>query len=238
MADRCDIINVEYWSKRWASNDASWHKSFIQPCLEQHYQKLLPKNDGEQTKARIFVPLCGKSLDMLWLAEKGCQVVGLEGVEEAILEFFKENNVAYDVKTLDPDGIKCYSSLDKSKDISIYRMDVFKVTPIILGGTLDAIWDRGSLSAIGLYVENRGSRYADILSSLLRPSGCIMIENHVWFNDPGPNGGPPSHVPASVLKDLFGKNFDITPLEVDQSIIPKNDRYNRVYNLMRLKTNH
>lgn len=51
---------------------------------------------------RIFVPLCGKSGDLLWLTkEKGQTVIGVEGVESVVKEFFAENNIECDRSDLD-----------------------------------------------------------------------------------------------------------------------------------------
>jgi hypothetical protein len=45
--------------------------------------------------ARIFVPLSGKSVDMLWLAKQGYQVIGVELSQEACQLFFSEYDIPY-----------------------------------------------------------------------------------------------------------------------------------------------
>ena len=51
---------------------------------------------------RIFIPLCGKTGDLLWLTkEKGHTVIGVEGVESVVKEFFAENSIECDRSELD-----------------------------------------------------------------------------------------------------------------------------------------
>ncbi len=44
---------------------------------------------------RVFVPLCGKSIDMLWLVQQGFAVTGCEISELAVEQFFTENSIPY-----------------------------------------------------------------------------------------------------------------------------------------------
>lgn len=43
--------------------------------------------------SRVFVPLCGKSLDMIWLAQQGHEVIGVELSPVAVEDFFRENGL-------------------------------------------------------------------------------------------------------------------------------------------------
>jgi len=147
--------SVDYWKKRWENKDITWHKNIIHPCLEKYYRRLIPSE--KKSKPRIFVPLCGKSLDIAWLSNKGFQVVGLEAVESVVQSFFEENNIPFDVKTIPgTPAVKYYCGTDQ--DITIYVMDLFDSSRDTFGELFDAIWDRGSMSAIGVYVDNRGQR--------------------------------------------------------------------------------
>ena len=48
----------------------------------------------------IFVPLCGKTLDLIWLNEKGHTVMGCELSEVAAKQFFEENKIPYSTSGL------------------------------------------------------------------------------------------------------------------------------------------
>ncbi len=59
--------------------------------LEKHLEKLT-----QDSNPRILFPFCGKSLDMNWLASKGYEIVGVEYVEDAVQQFFAEQNIKYE----------------------------------------------------------------------------------------------------------------------------------------------
>ncbi|MFO1505908.1 MAG: hypothetical protein U1F23_02325 [Lysobacterales bacterium] len=55
------------------------------PLLQKHWPAL-----GVAPGARVLVPLCGKTLDMLWLAEQGLHVLGVDLAPLAIESFLHE----------------------------------------------------------------------------------------------------------------------------------------------------
>ena len=71
--------------------------------------------------SEVIVPLCGKSLDMLWLAEQGYSVVGLEMVEEAIMAFFKENSLQFASEKT------AAHTKHSSQNFTIYQGNVFEL---------------------------------------------------------------------------------------------------------------
>lgn len=81
-------MQPEFWHERWSSNRIGFHRDAPLPLLVTHWPALeLPAD------ARVFVPLCGKSLDMLWLAERGHRVLGVELSELAVRQFFEERSL-------------------------------------------------------------------------------------------------------------------------------------------------
>ena len=68
----------ELWQQSWRDNDIAFHQQAVNPHLVKFWPNLrLTAED------RIFVPLCGKSLDLLWIASQGHKVLGLDGVPQA-----------------------------------------------------------------------------------------------------------------------------------------------------------
>jgi thiopurine S-methyltransferase len=66
-------METEYWLKRWREGRTGWHRPEVMPLLEQHWAALdVPRG------SRVLVPLCGKSVDMLWLAQQGMRVLGID----------------------------------------------------------------------------------------------------------------------------------------------------------------
>ena len=79
---------MEFWKNRWKNNQTGWHREEYNEMLVKHWPSL---NIG--ANCNVLVPLCGKSLDMRWLAEQGHSVLGLELVEEAVHAFFQEQKL-------------------------------------------------------------------------------------------------------------------------------------------------
>ncbi|KAF2345978.1 TPMT family [Trinorchestia longiramus] len=80
-----DVVKLEVKK----SND-SWHVSEYHPCLIKYANELLSGPDK-----RVFVPLCGKTLDLIWLYKAGHRVVGLEGVERVVVEYGEEHKLNF-----------------------------------------------------------------------------------------------------------------------------------------------
>ena len=75
----------EFWLDRWRNQEIGFHQPTVNPWLRKCWPELdLPEGAG------VFVPLCGKSLDLCWLAEQGHQVFGVELAETAVRAFFEE----------------------------------------------------------------------------------------------------------------------------------------------------
>ena len=81
----------------------------------------------------------------MYLKSQGFQVIGCEGVEKAIEDFFAENSLEFTKSELTGDFSKFASNDGK---LQIVKGDFFKATPELLGGKVDCVWDRGSLVAI------------------------------------------------------------------------------------------
>ncbi len=72
-----------FWQARWQRDQIGFHRQKVNGLLMKHWPSLqVPQGSC------VFVPLCGKSLDLLWLAEQGYSVLGIELVEKAVVDFF------------------------------------------------------------------------------------------------------------------------------------------------------
>lgn len=148
---------VEEWLDRWASGRTGWHEEDGNAGLKSHW----PTSAAVQ---RVLVPLCGKSADLVWLARRGHEVVGVELAEKAIHEFFAANDLAYQVQHGDP--LDCYAA--DALPISIYCGDYFKLD----GQTFDGLYDRGALVAIPPSLR---PAYIEHTRKLLNPDAVRLI---------------------------------------------------------------
>ena len=169
--------NIDDWVKLWENGQVFWLEHEVNAGLQSY---LVP-----ETKT-AFVPLCGNSNSMIFMHQNGIKVTGLEFHEDAVRQFFEENNLEY---ITGEEKMKFYES--KCSGIRIYVGDLFAFET---EQKFDFIWDRGSLVAIS--PDDRG-RYAVLMSSLLADNGKILLEGIQFgenpksvYKDVGPPGAP------------------------------------------------
>ena len=80
-------MRQDLWAERWQTGQIGFHNSAPNDLLVQHAEAFAGR-------ARVYVPLCGKSVDLVWLFERGHDVVGSEFVGEAVAAFFAEQEQA------------------------------------------------------------------------------------------------------------------------------------------------
>ena len=194
----------EHWLQRWEQNNIPFHESKPNPYLLRHFSKLpIP------SKSRVLVPLCGKSVDMNWLADQGHEVVGIELSELAVEQFFEEQNVQAEITS--EKNFKVY----RSSSISIYQGDFFQLHPNEIE-PFDWIYDRAALIALppGLRIK-----YAQQVSTLLKPTGFWFL---ISMEYPASEmEGPPYRIDESEIRALFQSYSEIESLETKEIPVEK-----------------
>ncbi len=148
------------WLEFWRDQRSDFHQSAVNPLLSKFWPELgLPRG------SRVFVPLCGKSLDMLWLAQQGHEVIGIELSPVAVAAFFSENGLQ---PTQQPVGA---FTLWRAGSIGILCGDYFALTQDELG-MIDTVYDRSALTA--LPEEIRG-QYVAQLSRLVSDTAVVFL---------------------------------------------------------------
>ncbi|XP_051927600.1 probable thiopurine S-methyltransferase [Hippocampus zosterae] len=192
------VVDLKEWEQRWEENQISFHKPQVHEMLESHIDKVLAGRTG----VRFFFPLCGKAVDMKWLADMGHSVVGVEIAEKAIQQFFMENNMTYSEEAVPAmPGVKVFRNSEKN--ISVYNCDLYSVSSSVVG-QFGAIWDRGSLVAIN---PRDREKYASLIMSLMAQD-CKYLLSTLMYN-PELYKGPPFVVPGEQVLGLFGKQCNV-----------------------------
>lgn len=187
------MVSPKDWIEGWwqKSPNPTFHRLVYSPLLVENYDKLFE----EGKTGRVFIPLCGKTLDLIYFADKGHDVVGLEFSELAVTSFFKENNLTFTESTISDFVVyKC-----KEKNIIIYRGDLFKMKADLCG-QFDAFYDRGSYVAVNLPMQEA---YADLIFTLMKPDSKILMEAISY--DLSRHTGPPQSVSAENVRNNFGR---------------------------------
>lgn len=126
-------MKPSYWLNKWETKDTKFHQDKVHPQLIK-YSDTLPQG-------KVLVPLCGKTLDMLWLRTKGHHIVGVELSSIACESFFAENNIPYTYENRDE--WRVYSS----EGIEIWCGDFFHLPSTVWDG-ITALYDRAALIAL------------------------------------------------------------------------------------------
>ncbi|WP_260293059.1 thiopurine S-methyltransferase [Sedimenticola hydrogenitrophicus] len=185
-------MDKKFWHERWENNQIGFHQQEINSYLQQFWSRLqLPAG------ATVFVPLCGKSRDMLWLLEQGYRVLGIEISPIAVADFFRENGLAPEVTS--QDGIARWSC----DELVILCGDFFTLRAADVAHC-GAVYDRASLIAMPPAMR---PAYAEKLQSLFpaaRPILLVSMEYPQQQMD-----GPPFSVQEVEVHGLYAGRFTI-----------------------------
>jgi len=191
-------MEAEFWHSRWRSNKIGFHQHDFNRHLTKHW----PRLDSEPG-ARVLVPLCGKSRDMIWLAERGHAVVGCEISRIAVESFFREAGLAPRI-TVDGSVQRWAAG-----SIEILLGDFFALRPEQIG-TVDLVYDRASLIA---FPESMRPTYVRALIGLMLPGTRMLL---LTLEYPQPEmEGPPFSVEEAEIRDLFEGLADVELLETE-----------------------
>lgn len=181
-----------FWIDRWNTQQIGFHLAAANPMLVKHFKALaLP------SESRVFIPLCGKTLDIAWLLARGHRVVGAELVEIAIVQLFEELGVSPTITTVGE--LKCYSA----HNLDVFVGDIFKLTAQALGH-VDAIYDRAALVALP---KNMRIDYIAHLKTIAPSASELLI---TFEYDQTLMEGPPFSVESPEVRTHFA---DATLLE-------------------------
>lgn len=182
----------DFWITRWHKNEIGFHQQEFNPYLRKFWQEL-----HLDTGCEVFVPLCGKSLDMIWLRNQGHAVLGVELSDVAARAFFEENGMKPEREKLGK--FECF----EADGIRILCGDFFDLSQEHLAKT-GAVYDRAAL--VALPKEMRES-YAEHLAGILPAATPVLL---ITFDYPQHEmDGPPFAVSKDEVKALYGAKFEI-----------------------------
>jgi len=197
-------MDSDFWRTAWREGRTAFHLSSVNPNLLAHQQVL--------RGTRVFVPLCGKSHDLAFLAQRGRQVVGIELSELAVTQFFEEQQLT---PTVQREGeLTRY----EAGAITIFSGDVFALTTKQLG-RVEAFYDRAALVALPAELRRR---YVAHLSTLL-PGPVVGLL--IGFEYPEEQmSGPPFSVPQAEVRALYEPTFQVE-LRASHNILASEPRF-------------
>jgi thiopurine S-methyltransferase len=194
-------MDAKFWHERWERGEIGFHQPDYHPALLRYWPSLrLPRI------SRVFVPLCGRSLDMIWLAGQGHPILGVELSPVAVEGFFDHSTWTVAPRKRGPFASYAMGPYE------ILQGDFFDLTPELTGG-IDAFYDRAAL--VALPPDMRG-RYAARMAELLAPGDTGLLLTLEY--DQALMSGPPFSVPAGEVHELFDGHFDVELLSREDTL--------------------
>jgi len=179
-------MESEFWHQRWASNQIGFHEGQVNAYLARHYAHL-----GLAPGETVFVPLCGKSVDLRWLADQGARVLGVELSPIAVESFFAEQGLTPRTRK------EAAFTVWESGPIRLLCGDYFALAPADLAG-VHAVYDRAALIALP---PERRADYVAHLDRLLPGARRTLLITLEYPQEQ--MQGPPFSVAEREVRTLF-----------------------------------
>jgi thiopurine S-methyltransferase len=188
-------VQNEFWLERWRTSQIGFHQSTVDRTLEAHWPSLKVAAHGS-----VFAPLCGKSLDLLWLRDRGHEVRGVEISGIAVEAFCMENGI--------PARRAARSEFDvfESDRLRLFCGDFFALTPKLLGDVA-AVYDRAALIS---WVPEMRARYAEHMAALTSQGAQTLLIAVEYPQAQMP--GPPFAVTEDQIDKLYARHHSIEKL--------------------------
>lgn len=188
-------MHPEFWQEKWQKRQIAFHQAAANPLLVSWFNQL-----ALTPGASVFLPLCGKSLDIHWLLAQGYHVVGAELSEMAVQELFAELGLIPSVSSAG--NLLHY----RAEQLQVFVGDIFQLSKDILG-PVAAIYDRAALVALP---DAMRQRYAQHLITISQAAPQLVI---CFEYDQAQLPGPPFSVDSLEMHQLYSSVYDLNCLE-------------------------
>ena len=185
-------MDAGFWHQRWENNETAWQESKANPLLVTYFKEL-----SIAKGRRVFVPLCGKTLDISWLLSHGYHVAGAELSQIAIEQLFMNLGVQPEISEVGE------VDLWSAKNLDIFVGDIFALSRKSLG-PVDAIYDRAALVA---FPQDMRNRYTAHLTEMTAKAPQLLI---CYDYDQSLMEGPPFSISHEEVHRHYRADYDVT----------------------------
>lgn len=185
-------MEANFWLERWQRNEIGFHEAEVHPLLRNYWPTIIAAHANHT--GNVFVPLCGKSLDMIWLIDQGLHVYGVELSTVGVEAFFNENNIPFEKSAAGE--VQKYAS----ENATIFAGDIFSLTKDMLPA-LDLFYDRAALVALPSFMR---ADYVAKVASLLVPDAHGLLVS-LEYED-GLINPPPHSISVETVLATYGSH--------------------------------
>jgi len=186
-------MEKNFWLNKWIDNQIGFHRDEYNPNLIKFWSPFT-----KESKGTVFVPLCGKSRDMIFFKNCGHKVYGVELSRIAVENFYAENKIPY----------KKDANLYYTSDFFLYCDDLFALKKEHFRD-VEFIYDRASIVALP---EDLRLKYVKWMQEIF-PQASMFIETFDFGNT---EVGPPFSVTEKMIHDYYSHSYDIRLIQTEQ----------------------
>lgn len=187
-------MEFEFWDNCWQRESQPFHLAEAHTFLVKYVQQYFSADK------RVFVPLSGKSIDLVFLSEQGYYPVGVEFNPKAVNRFIEENQLEFSSQTFSVDDdhelVRYHNHT-----MEVWLADFFDITSEQIG-KFRQVYDRAAFIALP---EAMRSDYAKHLKSMLAKDATLLLVTMDYV--PDEMSGPPFHITLDEIKQQFPEGW-------------------------------
>ena len=196
-----------FWHDKWSRKEIGFHLSEAHPWLVRYLDDHpISKEDV------VFVPLCGKTLDIGLFLAQGIEVIANELSETAVIELFEGLALNPTVSPWNGDG-KIY----QADNLTVYVGDFFQLTEKELAGTA-LVYDRAAIVALPLEMRKD---YSNKMKQICGQAKQVLMTLEY---DQEVMAGPPFSVTKQEVKEHYADQYALTEV-IRRDIIEQEPRF-------------
>jgi len=200
-------MDLEFWNDRWENGQIGFHQDDHNAYLTRYWPKL-----ALAKRSTVFVPMAGKSKDIIWILAQGFKVIAVELSEIAVKAFFEENQLEAEISQ------KGKLTVYSCKDLTFYCGDFFDLTPDLLA-SIGAMYDRAALIALP---QDMRATYVEKVFELMPSLKKILLVTMEYAQ--AEMDGPPFAVMEREVTEHYHDAFKIKLLEME-NVLEANLRF-------------
>lgn len=191
-------MDKSFWHERWEKDEIGFHVRVTNPLLVEYFVAL-----SLAPSSRVFLPLCGKTLDVGWLLSRGFSVIGSELSELAVRQMFEDLDIT-------PEIVRSGDFLIyRAEKLEIWVGDFFNLSADMVGA-VDAVYDRAALIALP---DEMRARYCMHLADVSGKARHLLI---TVLYDQNLLSGPPFSVSEEEVRARYSDDYKIEKLASDR----------------------
>ncbi|MBC7429440.1 MAG: hypothetical protein H7336_12555 [Bacteriovorax sp.] len=172
---------LNFWNQVWQDGTIRFHQNVFNSQMVSKFR------DVDLNGKTVLIPLAGKTRDILFFLEKGAQVTAVEFVEQAIIEFFENNEIQYTK----------IGNLYQCENLKFYAMDFFAFTT---EKKFDVLFDRASQV---VFAPAERPYYYQHMSTLIDTHTMLLL-GAIEHTGPA-DFGPPHKISQAEVKNAYEK---------------------------------